>query len=82
MAETIEAAEYQEFMTLRDQIEAGIENATSEFMLTTYQKLRSVMNHRQLAANKLNIVLKNQKIRETAKQKREALRANRPQKTA
>ena len=82
MAETIEAAEYQEFMTLREQIEAGIENATSEFMLTTYQKLRSVMNHRQLAANKLNIVLKNQKIRETAKQKREALRANRPQKTA
>jgi len=38
---------------LREQINTGIEEADSEFMLTTYSLLRSVMNKRQKAALQL-----------------------------
>ena len=73
MAETIQAKEYQDFMTLREQIKKGIEDAESEFMLTTYKQLLSVINRRQNAANQLNIRLENQQIRELTKQKKDSL---------
>lgn len=71
---TIQAAEYEEFMKLREQIEQGLEEAGSLFMLTTYKQLRSVLNKRQLAANKLNISLGNARIRELTAKKREELK--------
>ena len=70
----ITSKEYQEYMALREQINEGIENAESEFMLTTYSMLRSVMNKRQKAAIQLNIQLENKAIREKKEQKREQLR--------
>jgi hypothetical protein len=73
----IQANEYQQFMALRAQIEQGIENAESEFMLTTYKQLHSVMNRRQTAANKLNIVLQNRAVNQKTKQKREQLKQKR-----
>lgn len=74
MAETsIEAKEYQQFMALREQIKQGIQDAESEFMLITYRQLLSVINKRQNAANKLNILLENKQVREIAKHKKEAL---------
>lgn len=77
MADSIQSNEYQQFMALRTQIEEGIENAESEFMLTTYKQLHSVMNKRQKAANNLNIVLQNKAVNEKAKQKREQFKQNR-----
>ena len=71
----ITSKEYQEYMTLREQINQGIENAESEFMLTTYSMLRTVMNRRQKAALQLNIQLENKAIREAKEKKREQLRA-------
>jgi len=71
----ITSAEYQQYMALRDQINEGIENADSEFMLTTYSMLRTVMNKRQKAALQLNIQLENKAIREAKEKKREQLRA-------
>jgi uncharacterized protein YjaZ len=70
----ITSQEYQQYMALREQINTGIENADSEFMLTTYSMLRSVMNKRQKAALQLNIQLENQAIREKKEKKREQLR--------
>lgn len=75
MANDITSAEYQEYMKLREQINEGIENADSEFMLTTYSMLRTVMNKRQKAALQLNIQLENKAIREKKQQKREQLRS-------
>lgn len=75
MANDITSQEYQQYMALRDQINEGIENADSEFMLTTYSMLRTVMNKRQKAALQLNIQLENKAIREAKEKKREALRA-------
>lgn len=74
MANDITSSEYQQYMALREQINEGIENADSEFMLTTYSMLRSVMNKRQKAALQLNIQLENAAIREKKEKKREALR--------
>lgn len=82
MADSIQSNEYQQFMALREQIQQGIENAESEFMLTTYKQLHSVMNKRQKAANNLNIVLQNKAVNEKAKQKREQLKQSRESATA
>jgi hypothetical protein len=64
-------------MALRTQIEKGIEDAESEFMLTTYKQLHSVINRRQKAANNLNIVIQNKAVNEKAKQKREQFKKRR-----
>jgi hypothetical protein len=82
MANDITSQEYQQYMALREQINQGIENADSEFMLTTYSMLRTVMNRRQKAALQLNIQLENATIREKKEQKREALRKASEQKKA
>jgi hypothetical protein len=74
MANDITSQEYQQYMALREQINTGIENADSEFMLTTYSMLRTVMNRRQKAALALNIQLENKAISEKKQEKREALR--------
>jgi hypothetical protein len=74
MANDITSQEYQQYMALREQINTGIENADSEFMLTTYSMLRTVMNKRQKAALQLNIQLENKAIREKKEAKREQLR--------
>ncbi|HEX3643706.1 MAG TPA: hypothetical protein VHV10_20645 [Ktedonobacteraceae bacterium] len=74
MANDITSQEYQQYMALREQINTGIENADSEFMLTTYSMLRTVMNRRQKAALQLNIQLENKAIREKKEAKREQLR--------
>ena len=80
MANDITSQEYQQYMALREQINSGIENADSEFMLTTYSMLRTVMNKRQKAALQLNIQLENKAIREKKEAKREQLRnGNTPQ---
>ncbi len=71
----ITSVEYQQYMALREQINEGIENADSEFMLTTYSMLRSVMNKRQKAALQLNIQLENATLREKKQAKRDELRA-------
>jgi len=70
----ITSQEYQQYMALREQINTGIENADSEFMLTTYSMLRSVMNKRQKAALALNITLENQALQKKKQEKREQLR--------
>jgi hypothetical protein len=70
----ITSTEYQQYMALREQINDGIENAESEFMLSTYSMLRSVMNKRQKAALQLNIQLENKAISEKKLEKREQLR--------
>jgi hypothetical protein len=70
----ITSQEYQQYMALREQINTGIENADSEFMLTTYSMLRTVMNKRQKAALQLNIQLENKAIREKKEAKRDQLR--------
>ena len=72
----ITSEEYQKYMALREQINQGIEEAESEFMLTTYSMLRTVMNKRQKAALALNIQLENKAIREAKEKKREQLRAS------
>ena len=74
MANDITSQEYQQYMALREQINTGIENADSEFMLTTYSMLRTVVNKRQKAALQLNIQLENKAIREKKEAKREQLR--------
>jgi len=71
----ITSEEYKQYMSLREQINEGIENAESEFMLTTYNKLRGVMNKRQKAAIQLNIQLENAAIREKKQAKLDELRA-------
>lgn len=71
---SIPAEEYQKFIALREQIEKGVEEAESEFMLTTYTKLFSVIGKRAKIAENLNIQLKNQGVRGTAKEKRDALK--------
>lgn len=70
----ITSQEYQQYMALREQINTGIENADSEFMLTTYSMLRGVMNKRQKAALQLNIQLENKALAKTKEAKREQLR--------
>ena len=67
--------EYQKYMQLRDSIAKGIEEAESDFMLTTYSMLNSVMNKRLKAALALNIQLENKEIREKKAAKREQLRS-------
>ena len=81
MANDITSAEYQKYVALREQIAKGIEEADSEFMLTTYSMLHSVMNKRQKAAMQLNLRVENAAIREKREKKREALRSksNTPQ---
>lgn len=74
MANDITTNEYQKYIALREQIAKGIEEADSEFMLTTYSMLHSVMNKRQKAAMQLNLRIENAAIREKKEQKREALR--------
>jgi hypothetical protein len=75
MADTnITSNEYQKYMALREQINKGIEDSDSEFMLSTYSQLRSVMNKRQKAALQLNIQLENKAIHEKKEKKREQLR--------
>jgi len=71
----ITSEEYKQYMSLREQINESIENAESEFMLTTYNKLRGVMNKRQKAAIQLNIQLENAAIREKKQAKLDELRA-------
>lgn len=81
MANDITTNEYQKYVQLREQIVKGLEEADSEFMLTTYSMLHSVMNKRQKAAMQLNLRVENAAIREKKEKKREALRskANTPQ---
>jgi|SRR5882757_5321417 len=74
MANDITSTEYTQYMALREQINTGIEEADSEFMLTTYSLLRSVMNKRQKAALQLNITLENQTLQKKKLEKREQLR--------
>jgi hypothetical protein len=73
MAETIQAKEYQDFMALREQMKKGIEETDSDFMMTTYTQLLTVLNKRQRAANNLNIKLENKRIAEVKRTKRDAL---------
>ncbi len=73
----ITSEEYQKYMALREQINQGIEEADSEFMLTTYSLLRTVMNRRQKAALQLNIQLENRAISEKKQAKRQELKAAR-----
>lgn len=82
MANDITSQEYQQYMQLREQINTGIEEADSEFMLTTYSMLRSVMNKRQKAALQLNIQLENKAILEKKQAKREQLRNGSAAKTS
>jgi len=79
MAETIESQEYLDFMTLREQIKKGIEDAQSEFMLITYKQILTVINKRQKAANNLNITLENKRIRELTASKRESFSTKKQQ---
>lgn len=81
MANDITTNEYAKYVALREQIIKGLEEADSEFMLTTYSMLHSVMNKRQKAAMQLNLRVENAAIREKREKKREALRskANTPQ---
>jgi long-subunit acyl-CoA synthetase (AMP-forming) len=74
MANDITTNEYQQYVALREQIIKGLEEADSEFMLTTYSMLHSVMNKRQKAAMQVNLRVENAAIREKKEQKREALR--------
>jgi hypothetical protein len=73
MAEVIQAKEYQDFMALREQMKKGIEETDSDFMMTTYTQLLTVLNKRQRAANNLNIKLENKRIAEVKRTKRDAL---------
>jgi|SRR5882762_396445 len=82
MANDITTNEYQKYVALREQIIKGLEEADSEFMLTTFSMLHSVMNKRQKAAMELNLRTENQTIREKKEQKREALRKASEQKKA
>ncbi len=81
MANDITSAEYQKYIALREQIIKGLEEADSEFMLTTFSMLHSVMNKRQKAAMQLNLRVENAAIREKKEAKRSALRSksNAPQ---
>ncbi len=74
MANDITTNEYAKYVALREQIIKGLEEADSEFMLTTYSMLHSVMNKRQKAAMQLNLRVENQAIREKKDKKREQLR--------
>ncbi len=76
MANNITTNEYQKYVALREQIAKGIEEADSEFMLTTYSMLHSVMNKRQKAAMQLNLRVENAAIREKKEAKRNQLRNN------
>jgi hypothetical protein len=71
----ISREEYQKYMALRDSIAKGIEDCESEFMLTTYSMLNSVMNKRLKAALALNIQLENKATREKKQAKREQLKS-------
>jgi hypothetical protein len=82
MANDITTNEYAKYVALREQIIKGLEEADSEFMLTTYSMLHSVLNKRQKAAMQLNIRTENQTIREKKEKKREALRKASEQKKA
>ena len=73
----ISREEYEKYMALRDEIAKGIEDAQSEFMLTTYSMLHSVMRKRLKAALALNIQLENKEIREKRQAKREQLKSAR-----
>ena len=74
MANDISREEYQKYMSLRDEIAAGIENSESEFMLQTYSLLHRAMNKRTKAALALSIQLDNKEIREKREQKLNTLR--------
>ena len=74
MPNDITTNEYQKYIALREQIIKGLEEADSEFMLTTYAQLHSVLNKRQKAAMQLNLRVENAAIREKKEKKREALR--------
>lgn len=80
MANDITTNEYAQYVALREQIIKGLEEADSEFMLTTYSMLHSVMNKRQKAAMQVNLRIENAAIREKKEQKREALRKANEQK--
>ncbi len=71
----ISREEYEKYMTLRDEITKGIEDAESEFMLTTYNMLAATMRKRLKAALSLNIQLENKEIREKRQAKRDQLRS-------
>jgi hypothetical protein len=73
--ETIQASEYEKYMALRAQIEKGVDEAESEFMLATYKQLNAVMARRQVAVERLQIMLKNKAINQKAKAKREHFKA-------
>lgn len=75
MANDITTNEYAKYVALREQIIKGLEEADSEFMLTTYAQLHSVLNKRQKAAMQLNLRVENAAIREKKEKKREALRS-------
>jgi hypothetical protein len=74
MANDITSSEYTKYVQLREQIIKGLEEADSDFMLTTYSMLHSVMNKRQKAAMQLNLRIENAAIREKKEAKREQLR--------
>ncbi|OLE52816.1 MAG: hypothetical protein AUG51_16140 [Acidobacteria bacterium 13_1_20CM_3_53_8] len=71
----ISREEYEKYMALRDEIAKGIENAQSEFMLTTYSMLHATMRKRLKAALALNIQLENREISQKRQEKREQLRS-------
>lgn len=70
----ISREEYEKYMQLREQINQGIEDCESEFMLTTYNMLAATMRKRLKAALALNIQLENKEIREKRQAKRDQLR--------
>jgi hypothetical protein len=75
MPNDITTNEYAKYQQLREQIIKGLEEADSEFMLTTYAQLHSVLNKRQKAAMTLNLRVENAAIREKKEAKRAALRS-------
>jgi hypothetical protein len=82
MANDITTNEYTQYVALREQIIKGLEEADSEFMLTTYSMLHSVMNKRQKAAMQVNLRTENAAIRDKKEKKRESLRKANEQKKA
>jgi hypothetical protein len=71
----INAEEYEQFLAEKARLIQARNDAESEFMFMTYDKLVALMKKRETAATRLNITLGNRADRELKKQKREAFKA-------
>jgi hypothetical protein len=66
----ITSKEYTQFLELKEQMTKAMQQAESEFLFQTYNRILAVLNKRHGAATKLNISLEKAAIRELAKEKR------------